>query len=222
MPGPYVRFSSTNTFHSPPPPLMGRGSSSASSFGPMTPPSLSYGGAPGPGPYPPRSTYTESAPRTGRAHSLLTFSSKPLLKYNVSRHPSTITARASGLTSAGFTEPAVYPPQASITLVTPHLPWAIGVPASNGAYVTVFDVFNSIYNTLRVNATPAEVNALGSQNMGKASAAYTQRYERLRGHRGYTEEKRGGIKRVDFLMGYTRMHGLSPTDSPDVWQLNTE
>ncbi|KAJ7440052.1 hypothetical protein B0H11DRAFT_2163375 [Mycena galericulata] len=194
MPSHYVRFSSTNTFHSPPPPLMSRASSSASSFGPLTPPSFSYGGAPGPTSYAPQSTYTKSSLRKGRAHRL---------------------------TSAGFTEPAVHPPQASITLVTPHLPWAIGVPASNGAYVTVFDVLNSIYNTLRVSATQGELNALGSQNMARASAAYIQRYRRLRGHHSYTEEKWGGIKRVDFLMGYTRMYGLSPTESPDVWQLNT-
>ncbi|KAJ7730616.1 hypothetical protein DFH07DRAFT_993016 [Mycena maculata] len=225
MPGRHVRFSSTNTFHSPPqaPPLTSAtSSSSASSLGPLTPPSTPYSALPGPTPFAPRRSYTDPSFVKSQAHSFIAFSNKPVLKYDVSMHPSTISTCHTGLSCAGFAEPAVYPPQAAISLLTPHLPWAIGVPASNGSYVTVFDVIDSIYRTLRVNTLPAEFNALGSQKlMRKAAAAYTQRYERLRGHRGYTEEKKQGVKRVDFLMGYTRLQGISPTPgAPDVWQLN--
>ncbi|KAJ6568647.1 hypothetical protein B0H19DRAFT_1133725 [Mycena capillaripes] len=115
-----------------------------------------------------------------------------------------------GVSSAGFSEPA-------------HLPWAIVVLASNGLFVSVADVLNTVYLALRVSITPAEFNALGTQRlMRRASAAYRRRYERLRGHRGYRDEKRGGVKRVDFLMGYTKFQGISPTTrGRDVWQLNT-
>ncbi|KAJ7750681.1 hypothetical protein DFH07DRAFT_746039 [Mycena maculata] len=214
MPGRNVRFFPTNTFHSPPPPLMSPNTSS-----PASSPSLSYSAFPGPAPFVPR---RDSSFVNAQAHSLIAFSHKPILKYDVTLHPSTISTRRMGRSSAGFSEPAVYPPQAAISLVTPHLPWAIGVPAANGAYVTVFDVLDAIYRTLRVNATAAEFNALGTQKlMRRADAAYMQRYERLRGHRGYNEEKKQGVKRVDFLMGYTTLQGISPTPgTPDVWQLN--
>ncbi|KAJ7863063.1 hypothetical protein B0H14DRAFT_2739153 [Mycena olivaceomarginata] len=106
-------------------------------------------------------------------------------------------------------------------LVTPHLPWNIPVPASNRRYVSVGDILSAIYRTLRVNATPAEFNALGTEKlMRRASTACTRRCERLRGHSGYSQEKREGVKRVDFLMGYTTFQGIAPTSgAPDVWQL---
>ncbi|KAJ6554592.1 hypothetical protein B0H19DRAFT_1154178 [Mycena capillaripes] len=220
MPG-RVHFSFHNTFHSPPPPLMSlRGSSATSSFGPLTPPPLPYTGLPGPTPFVPG--YTYSSKSRSRAHNLVAFSNAPLLKYDIALHPSSISTQYMGVSSAGFSEPAVYPPAFSLTLVTPHLPWAIVVPASNGRFVTVSDVLNSVHLGLRVHVTPAEFNALGTQKlMSRASAAYRRRYERLRGHRGYKDEKRGGVRRVDFLMGYTNFQGISPTARrSDVWQLN--
>ncbi|KAJ7231160.1 hypothetical protein B0H12DRAFT_981555, partial [Mycena haematopus] len=128
------------------------------------------------------------------------------------------------LSSAGFLEPAVYPPQLALTLVTPHLPWSIVVPASNRRFVTVGDVLSAVYGALRVNVTSSEFNALGTATLKRqVSVAYQRRYERLRGHRGYTEEKKQGVKRVDFLIGFTKFQGISPTatsQSQNVWQLN--
>jgi hypothetical protein len=128
-----------------------------------------------------------------------------------------------GVSSAGFLEPAVYPPEISLTLVTHHLPWAIVVPASNGRFVTVSDILSSVHRALQVSVTQSEFSALGSQKlMHQASVAYRRRCERLRGHRGFMEEKRKGVKRVDFLMGYTKFQGLSPTSrGSNVLQLNT-
>ncbi|KAJ7230921.1 hypothetical protein B0H12DRAFT_1147214 [Mycena haematopus] len=202
----HVRFSTTNSFHSAPP----TASSSASSFGPMTPPQLPHvGWSMGP------------KPSIARAHNLLALSPAPLLDFDVSFHPSTITTHLPALSPAGFLEPAVHPPQAAITLVTPHLPWAICVPASNATYVTVADVLNTIYRTLREGATPGEFEALRTDKlMRRVSGAYTRRCERLRGHRAYEQEKREGVKRVDFLMGYHRFRGIAPKEgAPDVWQL---
>jgi hypothetical protein len=53
-----------------------------------------------------------------------------------------------GISSAGFLEPAVYPPEICLTLVTHHLPWEIVVPASNGQFVTVSDILNSVHRAL--------------------------------------------------------------------------
>ncbi|KAJ6455486.1 hypothetical protein C8R45DRAFT_914936 [Mycena sanguinolenta] len=218
MPSRRVRFASTDTFYSPPPPPLidSSPSSSISSLGPLTPLPL-YADAP----LPPKDLYRASAAMKVQAHDLLALSPIPLLQYDVSLHPSTISSHRRGLSETAFLEPAVYPPRLSLSLITTHLPWTIPVQASNRRYVSVGDILSAIYRTLRVNATPAEFKALGTEKlMRRASAAYMQRCEQLRGHSGYSEEKRKGVKRVDFLMGYTTFQGLAPTGgAPDVWQL---
>ncbi|KAF8172979.1 hypothetical protein K438DRAFT_1611256 [Mycena galopus ATCC 62051] len=157
-----------------------------------------------------------------RAHNLIAFSSCPLLTYDISLPPSSISTHYIGVSSAGFVESAAYPPQSCITLVTPHLPWSIVVPASNGSYVTVGDVLSTLHSGLRVNVTPTEFAALGTLKLQRrVSTAYQRRYEQRRGLRGYAEEKAQGVKRVDFLMGFTKFLGISPTSGgSDVWQLN--
>ncbi|KAJ7465687.1 hypothetical protein FB451DRAFT_1262169 [Mycena latifolia] len=220
MPGRHVRFSTENTFHSPAPFLSSSVSSASSPSGPFTPPSLPYASLPGPSPYAPRRSYTASE-GNARAHNLMAFSESPLLSYDISLHPSTVSTHYQGLSSGGMLEPAVYPPQPTISIVTPHLPWSIAVSASNGRYVTVSDALAALHRALRVNVTSAEYNALGSHKlMRRAAAAYTHRYMRLKGHRGYEEEKKHGVKRVDFLMGNTKFRGLSPTERAGVWRLH--
>lgn len=219
MPGHHVRFSDANTFHSPPPPLSYSLPSATSSSGPFTPPSLPNVALPDPTPYAPRRNSTAAK---ASAHILVEFSNSPLLNYDIKKPPSSISTHFIGVSTAGLRESAVYPPQPVITLLSPHLPWHITVTATNGGYVTVSNVLNSVYRTLRVNVTLAEFNSLGTQKlMRRVTDAYAQRYTRLKGHRGYTEEKRQGVKRIDFLMGCTKFHGISPTSgSADVWQLN--
>ncbi|KAJ7728169.1 hypothetical protein DFH07DRAFT_757363 [Mycena maculata] len=220
MPGRQVRFSTENTFHSPLPQLSWSNSSATSSSGPPTPPTPPYADLPGPTPYAPRRSYTDSVVKKGHAHGLLAFSDSPLLIYDMSLHPSLISTHYLGVSSAGMLEPAVSPPQPSISISTPYLPWSIAVSASNGLYVTVSDVLTSLYRSLRINVTPAEFTALGTEKlMRRATASYTQRYTWLKGHCGYTEEQQQGVKRVDFLMGCTQFRGLSSTGSADVWQL---
>ncbi|KAJ7734128.1 hypothetical protein B0H16DRAFT_1578372 [Mycena metata] len=219
MPG-RVRWSAANIFHSPPPPLASPSSSSAaSSEGPLTPPVV-YAGLPGPTPFIPHPPHY--APRTtGRAHNLIAFSNPPLLNYDVSLHPSSISTHYRGVPTAGFLDPATYPPEPLITLMTPHIPWPVTVAAANGRYATVSDVLNAVYCCLRVNVTHGEFLTLGTHKlMHQVSEAYRRRCERLRGHRGYREEKQSGIRRIDFLMGYTKFKGISPGRSSDVWQLH--
>ncbi|KAJ7020861.1 hypothetical protein C8F04DRAFT_1013840 [Mycena alexandri] len=218
MPSRRVRFASTDTFYSsPPPPLIGFSPSPPTSLlGPLTPPPL-YAAAP----LIPKGRYHASAAMKVQAHNLIALSPIPLLQYDVSLPPYPISSHRPGLSAAAFLEPAVDPPRLTLSLVTPHLPWTIPVRASNRRYVSVSDILSAIYRTLRVNATPAEFNALGTKKlMRRASAAYMRRCERLRGHSGYSHEKREGVKRVDFLMGYTTFQGIAPTGgAPDVWQI---
>ncbi|KAJ6492090.1 hypothetical protein C8R45DRAFT_990383 [Mycena sanguinolenta] len=221
MPGKHVRFSTENTFHAPASLLSRSHSSATPSPGPFTPPSLPYGSLPGPTPYVPRRSYTDSSTANGRAHNLVAFADSPLLNFDISLSPSTITTHFHGVSSTGYQEPAVYPPQLTISIVTQHLPWSITVAASNGRYVTVADTLNALHRSLRTNVTAAEYNRLGSHKLRRrVTEAYTHRYMRLQGHRGYAEEKQAGLTRVDFLMGCTKFRGLSATGAPDFWRLH--
>ena len=154
------------------------------------------------------------------AHPLL----NTTLAYDLMEHPSTITTSNNySLSNRTFREPATTPPLPFLTIRSIHLPWFINVYASNGSYVTLADVFESIYDTLRTNITSAEFNMFSSEDdKRRATQAYEKRYRRLpRNTTAYNKEKRGGMKRVDFLMGHTKFLGISNNNSylPDEWQL---
>ena len=217
-----VRFAYKNIFYSPrhtvsspppppPPPA------------PITPPSTGYG-LPGPSPYvisyAPQNP-TTSVPYAGLvyAHPLLDASS---ITYDLMEHPSTIMTRNNySLSTRTLREPATTPRLSFLKITSIHLPWTIKVYASNAVYVTLEDVFISIYRNLRTNITSAEFNLFSKQDdQRRATRAYEKRYRRLRNTRAYDEEKRGGMKRVDFLMGHTKFLGLSNSSRhPDEWQL---
>ncbi|KAK6987461.1 hypothetical protein R3P38DRAFT_2661593 [Favolaschia claudopus] len=225
---PHVRFSSKNSFHSPPPPLApSTSSSSASSQGPLTPPSIPRMPQLERGLLIPTKSVSHAhlqpppAP-VGRAHNLLAFSTTPLLRYDVSLHPSLISTHFVGVSTAGYMEPAVYPPQSSITLRTPHLPWSIVVEASNTRFVSVSDVLNTIYRSLRVNVRKEEFDMLGGgELMRKVKEMYVRRCEKLWSSGSeWEKERREGVKRIDFLLGFYEFQGISPKEGdPGVWHL---
>ncbi|KAJ7121838.1 hypothetical protein C8R43DRAFT_849907, partial [Mycena crocata] len=120
--------------------------------------------------------------------------------------------------AARLLEPAVYPPQRALSLViqSPDLPWPwpIDVFATKARYVSVGDVLHSLYRAGRVGVTRAELDALHSPDiMDRITQAYERRYSRLEGLRGFEEEKGKGVKRVDFLLGCTKLRGLVPAPS---------
>jgi hypothetical protein len=229
MPGKKVRFSRTSTVHAPPTPptpalSLGGSLSPLSSSGPLTPPSFAMG-LPGPTPYAvPYSGKTKStAPRSARLHTVLQYSHSPILNWDLTLHPSTISTHFQGLSRQALAEPATSPPLGKLSLRSPHLPWVIKVTASRDNFVNVGDVLDTIYRTLRVNVASQEFHALPSmKDARRVTAAYEQRYRRIRISKEHDSEKNGGVKRVDFLMGHTTFTGLSPTThGPDVWALNT-
>ncbi|GLB42507.1 hypothetical protein LshimejAT787_1105220 [Lyophyllum shimeji] len=213
------------TVHAPPtPPLSTASFSPASSAAPLTPPSYSST-LPGPSPY--IISFPTNAPTTYatpvRMHVLLQASGSPALTFDLTQHPSTITSHHKGISLRALSEPATKPPLSVITIVVAHLPWSIIVHPSNGTYVTIADVLEGLYRKLRTNISAQEFHALPTEkDMRRVTAAYEQRYRRLRGSRECEDEKRRGVRRVDFLMGHTRFMGLSSTSSGrDVWFLNT-
>ena len=215
-----VRFAYKNLFYSPRQTV----SSPTPVPTPITPPSTGYG-LPGPSPY--VVSYASSNPPMSSvpyashiyAHPILDSSS---ITYDLIEHPSTIlTHNGYSLSVRTFREPATTPPLPYLTVTCIHLPWTIKVYASNAVYVSLEDVFDSIYRNLRTNITGAEFNLFSKQDdQRRATRAYEKRYRRHRNTRAYEEEKRGGMKRVDFLMGHTKFLGLSNNSRhPDEWQL---
>ncbi|KAK0193137.1 hypothetical protein F5146DRAFT_1137016 [Armillaria mellea] len=177
---------------------------------------------PGPTPYALPSPKVRVHPRV---HSLLTVAKPPAISYDLANHPSTVTSTYSTLYSRpnSLSEPAISPPVSHLTLTSPHLFWRISVrPLLNGTYVTVSDILFAMYNGLRENISPAEFYGLPSKTeMRRVTEAYEQRYRRIKSRSGSYEEKKAGVKRVDFFMGRTRFAGLSPsTKGHDVWVMN--
>lgn len=203
-----VRFAYKNKFYSP-----------QHSVSPLPPvPATGYA-PPGPSysiPYPPHQPIASGQ----YAHSLLDPSA---VAWDLIEHPSTImTHNNYSLSTRTVRAPATTPHLPFLTITSIHLPWKIKVYASNGVYVTLEDIFNSIYRSLRTNITSAEFNLFSTQDdQRRATRAYEKRYRRFRNSTAYEEEKRGGMKRVDFLMGHTKFLGISNSGSrrPDEWQL---
>ncbi|TFK23775.1 hypothetical protein FA15DRAFT_694849 [Coprinopsis marcescibilis] len=227
-----VRFSKTSTVVAPATPALSIGSLSGSSNGPITPPNYTTTlPLPGPTPYgytyqgksrsDPRSqygysksssSYGYSAPSI-QAHPYLEGSSRPAISYNLLDAPSTATAHM---------EPATNPPLPSIILQAHHLPWHIRIIATRRTYVTVWDVLEQLYSTLRSYLTQPEYEAMRHSERERATSAYEQRYRRFRSRTEYNTEKAGGMRRVDLLFGRTTFYGLSkPQQGYDVWVLNT-
>ncbi|KAG6889183.1 hypothetical protein C0995_003094 [Termitomyces sp. Mi166 len=214
MPGKHVRFAETNIIHSPPP---------SSPFPPLaspsTPPSTSNN-LPDLSSIPlpilqPMATSTQ-------IHPLLRSSRIPILNFDLRQSPSTITSNHQRLSRRALYEPATEPPLRSLTIIIPNLPWTVTVDASQG-YVTVQDVLDALYHSLRTNISTQDFHTLPSdQARRKVAVAYAQRYRRITCPREYEDEKRRGVTRVDFLMGHTRFMGLSPTSfGPEYFLLHT-
>jgi len=205
-----VRFAyNLHTFHSPSVPTLPLAPSHSS---PTTPPSKSHGI-----PRPPYNTPYLS-PSIPRPHSLLDAAA---VSWDLMDHLPFIAINNTLLSERALYEQATVPSLPYLSITSIYLPWIFDVYASNGSYVTLGDVFNSIHQSLRINITTAEFNSFPQRDQASATRFYEQRYRRFRNTFGHDEEKRGGMKRIDFLMGHTRFHGLSNSGhQPDQWQLN--
>jgi len=103
-----------------------------------------------------------------------------------------------------------------------HLPWTITILPTNTKYVTVRDVFDGIYRSLRLAVLEAEFQCLPSAEARySVNNAYIRRCKRLEHPQAHELEKRKGLKRVDFLGERTHFIGLSSTmEGPHAWFLS--
>jgi len=103
----------------------------------------------------------------------------------------------------------------------PHLPWTITILPANTKHVTVRDVFDGIYRSLRLTALEAEFQCLPSEAKHRVNNAYIRRYKRIDDSETRQLEKNKGLKRVDFLEERTVFTGLSSTtEGPHIWLLS--
>ncbi|KAK0190240.1 hypothetical protein F5146DRAFT_955693 [Armillaria mellea] len=104
-------------------------------------------------------------------------------------------------------EPATSPPLlGDMVLASKYLPWRIHI--SSGS---VRDMVVALYTALRTRVTEEELKTAGGTGVTSAFA------NRVKGMG--EEETRKGVRRVDFLLGYTRFVGVEATDEPRVWKI---
>lgn len=108
-------------------------------------------------------------------------------------------------------EPVTYPHMTSIVLFSDLLPWSTRVEAqAPGDVVTIFDVWQTLHTFLRTPISKSEWNSLSSQTQHSVSASFYYRLGGIRDHSSREKQLKKGVRRLDFLLGNTKLLGISP------------
>ncbi|KAJ6485403.1 hypothetical protein C8R47DRAFT_538215 [Mycena vitilis] len=158
---------------------------------------------------------------SAQIHALLAFAPfvPPPVNYDLSHPLHTINPQL----TPSFLNPATFPPLPALTIRCRHIAWPIAVSASQPTgFVSVLDVFTSVYTSLRLNVRRSEYDTLPEGDARhRVNAAYFARCALLTDEEARRIAALEGVKRVDFLQGKTRFLGLSgPVESAHVWELN--
>ena len=119
-------------------------------------------------------------------------------------------------------ESVTYPHMNSITLFSDLLPWSTRVEAATpDGVVTIFDVLQTLHTFLRIPISKSEWNSLSANTQGTVSAAFYRRLGGIRDHPMREKQLSKGIRRLDFLLGNTKLLGISAVpDKPGVFTLH--
>ncbi|THU99550.1 hypothetical protein K435DRAFT_776938 [Dendrothele bispora CBS 962.96] len=159
-----------------------------------------------------------------RLHYLLAYIPyhHPAVYYDLSLHPSTVERyHAPNILSESATDP----PMPSLIVTCPFLNWELFITPSMDSrrtYVSVSDVFHSLYSGLRKAVHPVEYEGIPSLDVKNlVDQAYFNRCKLIGDYYAQVEEHKKGVKRVDFLMGRSRFLGLSSRRGDSrIWELN--
>ena len=121
--------------------------------------------------------------------------------------------------TATLAEAATSPPLPSILLLCDNLPWKIRVSSSlPNLFVTNYDVLQTIHVNLRTPVVPAEWPLCGSpEDQQVILQTFERRVRRLSNEFARTEERTRSVRRVDCLMGQTRLVRITPSEEPGVF-----
>ncbi|KAF8172978.1 hypothetical protein K438DRAFT_1850948 [Mycena galopus ATCC 62051] len=165
--------------------------------------------------------WKEYIPCPAHVNSLLSYTpfARANVDYNLSQPLHTINSQI----TPHFLNSATYPPLPTLTLLCRHIAWPIPVvPSQPAGFVSVLDVFTSVYTSLRLAVLPIEYDALPEGGVRQSvDNSYFMRCTRLVDEEERRIEASKGVKRVDFLAGKTCFLGLSgPVQADHVWELN--
>jgi len=121
--------------------------------------------------------------------------------------------------TAILAEAATSPPIPSILLMCDNLPWKIRVSSSlPNLFVTNYDVLQAIHVSLRIPVVTAEWPLCGtSQDREVILQTFERRVRRLSNDFTQAEERARSVRRVDCLMGMTRLVRIIPSEDPEVF-----
>ena len=116
-------------------------------------------------------------------------------------------------------EAATLPPLPSIVLVCDRLLWEIRVsPSLPNLFVTNYDVLQAIHVNLRTPVVAVEWFLCGSaQEREIILKTFERRVRRPSDELTRTEERAESVRRVDCLMGLTRLARIIPSEDPEVF-----
>lgn len=121
--------------------------------------------------------------------------------------------------TATLAEAATSPPLPSILLICDNLPWKIRVLSSlPNLFVTNYDVLQAIHTSLRTPVIPAEWPLCKTpQDREVILQTFERRIRRLSSESVRAEERARSVRRIDCLMGVTKLVRIIPSEDPEVF-----
>lgn len=118
-------------------------------------------------------------------------------------------------------EPVTYPQMTSIILFSDLLPWSTRIEAETpGSAVTIFDVLDTLHTALRTPISKSEWNSLPPHTQNAVSTSFYHRLGGIQDHSLRDKQFRRGVRRLDFLLGNTKLLGIAPVpNKPDGFTL---
>ena len=121
-----------------------------------------------------------------------------------------------------LSEQATYPASPSITLFTEALPWSITVTGKS-TFVTVYDILQALHTSLRLQVTAMEWGSLSQASQDVIAASFHKRAGGFSDRIKMEKQLCKGIRRLDFLVGRTRLYGITPFgEEPGVFRVHWE
>lgn len=121
--------------------------------------------------------------------------------------------------TAALAEAATSPPLPSLLLICDSLPWRIKVSSSlPNLFVTNYDVLQAIHISLRTPIVHAEWPLCRTpQDREVILQTFERRIRRLSSESARSVERAKSVRRIDCLMGMTRLVRIIPSEDPEVF-----